>query len=162
MKQLLFSLLVLASLQCFSQSTNLALNLPRVTSPGGKDINPSSLHVNQSVDFIVPVLNMGQKVPVGANSVTIVIDLGNGVIADPEANIQSSALPDYFTWSTSGNSLVGTLKTAIPADFMGNATFRLKCVKPGVNTITMHLVYASEKLRPATAHTTTTFMFKIF
>lgn len=103
------------------------------TSGGVQNANTLLLAPSTTLyDINIPFFNLNQANPVPAGTINFTINLGKKLVLAPGFNLATAPLSNYFTWSSAvvgGNVIItGTqsLTTAIPADFNGIATFRVK------------------------------------
>jgi hypothetical protein len=103
------------------------------TTGGVQNANTLLLAPSTAVyDINIPFFNLNQANPVPAGTINFTINLGKKLVLAPGFNLAAAPLSTYFTWTSAvvgGNVIItGTqsLTTAIPADFNGIATFRVK------------------------------------
>jgi hypothetical protein len=101
------------------------------TAGANQDANNLLLAPSTAVyDINVPFYNLNQTNAIPNQTIEFRVNLGRKLILNPSFNLATAPLSTYFDWtetSVGGDIiLVGAQKLAIPADFDGIATFRVK------------------------------------
>ena len=101
------------------------------TAGANQDANNLLLAPSTAVyDINVPFYNLNQTNAIPNQTIEFRVNLGRKLILNPSFNLATAPLSTYFDWtetSVGGDIiLVGAQKLAIPADFNGIATFRVK------------------------------------
>ncbi len=101
-----------------------------ITDKAGVSLNANFIPPAANVTLQIPVYNLNQLVALPAGSCKFIVTLGNNMILDPLFNVATAPLNNYFSWTTANLSgkvqITGNLTSAIPPDFYGIATFKIK------------------------------------
>jgi hypothetical protein len=101
------------------------------TAGASQDANNLLLAPSTAVyDINVPFYNLNQTNAIPNQTIEFRVNLGRKLILNPSFNLGTAPLSNYFSWSSTSENgdiiIVGTQTAAIPADFDGIATFRVK------------------------------------
>lgn len=148
-KGLFVAALLAASFSSFAQKPSVTadpeLGKVVLTNELGFPVDANFIQPDQVINLKIPVIsdNHGKELPAG--SCKIKIGFGSKLTLDPAYNINSTALGNYFTWtsSTIGGQLqvTGELVAPLPANFTSvNVSFKVKASLEGKSTITANFL----------------------
>lgn len=119
------------------------------TAGANQDANNLLLAPSTAVyDINVPFYNLNQTNAIPNQTIEFRVNLGRKLILNPSFNLATAPLSAYFSWtetSVGGDIiLVGAQTAAIPADFNGIATFRVKGDSACRSNVVSNIVITSQ------------------
>ncbi len=145
---LFLTFFVLKNLQGNAQgvSCDLLLSNAGIQNQSGTALNTNLISYGQIVRFKVNIGNLGvDDAPAG--HFQVLIGLGTGFAVNPQYNLASAPMSNYFTWSYDTSSsqalIIGTSIADIPAYEIAETYFELKAINPANSTISVNLIIAN-------------------
>ncbi len=117
--------LLAISLSGFAQQRSVILD-PKLdqiamTDLIGTTINENFIQPGQSLKIVIPVASVNQQAAMPKGSCKIKIGLGSKLSLDPTFDLNTAALGNYFTWTSTNTGgqvqITGELTSALPANF---------------------------------------------
>ena len=121
------------------------LNQIAMTDLIGTTINEDFIQPGQSFKIVIPVASVSQQAAMPVGSCKIKIGLGSKLLLDPTFDLNTAALGNYFTWTSSNASgqvqITGELTSALPANFQQvEVGFRVIGNQVGHSTVTANFL----------------------
>ncbi len=107
-----------------------------VTNLADVAVNANLLNNNTVYKLKLGTLNLFPVGTIPSGSTSVIVALGSGMIVDPDFDLSTAPLSQYFTWSQSGTpvQITGVQHTALPTGFTGTLSFQVKTVLEGQYT----------------------------
>lgn len=152
-KYLCCILFLIQTLNCIGQVVaDPATGQMDIINDSGISLNANFIAPAEIITLNIPVYNLHQLASVPAGTCTLVIDLGNNMIADPTFNLLTAPLSEYFSWTYTVTGMqaqiTGNLVAALPGDFAGIAAFKLKAATQGTSLIAADFLVTNQIPNP--------------
>jgi hypothetical protein len=117
---------------------------PALISYDIRAVDGSAVDANMLMDGSTYLLklsfqNLHASGSIPASSARVKIGLGSNMILEPGFDIQTAGFNNYIHWSYDNNTsqpqIYANITSAIPAFFMGTASFRVRAQMPGNSTV---------------------------
>lgn len=153
-KSLFFAGLLTASLSSIGQKTavmaDARLGVIELSDITGYTLDANNIQEDQLIKIKIPVASTSHGKLIPSGTCKIKIGLGSKLDMDPQFDLNSAGLGNYFKWTSTTNSgqvqITGELIAELPADLKSiDVAFRVKGVKEGVSTITANFLITNHK-----------------
>jgi len=153
-KSLFFAGLLAVSLNSMGQKTAVMadpkLGSIELVDLAGFTMDANNLQEDQLIKLKIPVASESHGKLIPAGSCKIKIGLGSKLELDPQFDLNSAGLGNYFSWTSVVNSgqlqITGELIKELPADLSSvEVAFRVKGAVEGKSTITANFLITNHK-----------------
>jgi len=153
-KSLFFAGLLAVSLNSMGQKTAVMadpkLGSIELVDLAGFTMDANNLQEDQLIKLKIPVASESHGKLIPAGSCKIKIGLGSKLELDPQFDLNSAGLGNYFSWTSVVNSgqlqITGELIKELPADLSSvEVAFRVKGAVEGKSTITANFLVTNHK-----------------